>query len=100
MADLALSTVVVAVLVLSALWIYFRSWGAIAAILGALTVGCATTFGLTYFIIGHLNANTAFLGSIVAGNGINVAKEFSKEPPNTMKSKTWIGACTPRLARN
>ncbi len=72
-ADLALSTALVAVLVLTALWIYFRRWGAIAAILGALTVGCAITFGLTYFIIGHLNANTAFLGSIVAGNGINMA---------------------------
>ncbi len=72
-ADLALSSALVAVLVLGALWIYFRRWGAIAAILGALTVGCSITFGLTYFLIGHLNANTAFLGSIVAGNGINVA---------------------------
>src|SRR5262249_46960106 len=29
-------------------------------------------FGLSYFLVGHLNANTAFLGSIVVGNGINV----------------------------
>ncbi len=70
--DLASSTLVVVTLVLGALWIYFRRWAAIVAILGALVVGCAVTFGLSYFLIGHLNANSAFLGSIVVGNGINV----------------------------
>ena len=40
--------------------------------MGALTVGTAATFGLSWFLIGYLNANTAFLGSIVLGNGINV----------------------------
>jgi len=72
-ADLALSTVIVIVFVLLALWIYFRRWSAIAAIFGSLAVGCAVTFGISYFLVGHLNANTAFLGSIVVGNGINVA---------------------------
>jgi predicted RND superfamily exporter protein len=72
-ADLASSTVLVIVFVLLALWIYFRRWGAILAIFGSLTVGCAVTFGISYFLVGHLNANTAFLGSIVVGNGINVA---------------------------
>ena len=72
-ADLASSTVIVIVFVLLALWIYFRRWAALAAIFGSLAVGCAVTFGLSYFLVGHLNANTAFLGSIVVGNGINVA---------------------------
>ncbi len=72
-ADLASSTVIVIVFVLLALWIYFRRWSAIAAIFGSLVVGCAVTFGISYFLVGHLNANTAFLGSIVVGNGINVA---------------------------
>ncbi len=71
--DLASSTVVVLVLVLLALWIYFRRWTAILAITGALAAGCAVTFGLSYFLVGYLNANTAFLGSIVVGNGINVS---------------------------
>ncbi len=70
--DLASSTLMVVTLVLAALWIYFRRWAAIAAIIGSLVVGCAVTFGLSYFLIGHLNANSAFLGSIVVGNGINV----------------------------
>jgi predicted RND superfamily exporter protein len=34
-------------------------------------VGCAWTFGLSHFIVGHLNASSAFLGPIIPGNGIN-----------------------------
>ncbi len=72
-ADLISSTVVVLVLVLAVLYAYFRRWTAILSILGALAVGCAATFGLSWFLVGYLNANTAFLGSIVVGNGINVS---------------------------
>jgi predicted RND superfamily exporter protein len=71
--DLASSTVVVVVLVVLALWIYFHRWTAILSIFGALAVGCALTFGLSWFLVGYLNASTAFLGSIVVGNGINVS---------------------------
>jgi predicted RND superfamily exporter protein len=71
--DLIASTVVVLVLCLLALWIYFRRWTAILAIFGALGVGTTLTFGLSWFLVGYLNANTAFLGSIVVGNGINVS---------------------------
>jgi predicted RND superfamily exporter protein len=71
--DLASSTVVVLLLTLTVLWIFFRRWTAILSIAGALAVGCALTFGLAWFLVGHLNANTAFLGSIVVGNGINVS---------------------------
>jgi len=71
--DLLSSTVVVLVLVFAALWFYYRRWTAILSILGALAVGCALTFGISYFLVGYLNANTAFLGSIVVGNGINVS---------------------------
>ena len=37
-----------------------------------IAVGLTWTFGLTQVVIGHLNVATAFLVSIVAGNGINV----------------------------
>ncbi len=70
-ADLASSTVVVLLFVVLALWLYFRRWSVLAALFGSLGVGCAVCFGLNWFLIGHLNANTAFLGSIVLGNGIN-----------------------------
>ncbi len=71
--DLLSSSVVVLLLVLTVLWIYFRRWTAILSILGALAVGSSLTFGLSWFLVGYLNANTAFLGSIVVGNGINVS---------------------------
>jgi uncharacterized protein len=70
--DLASSTAVVLVFVFTALYLFYRRWAPIFALLGALTVGTAATFGLSWFLIGYLNANTAFLGSIVLGNGINV----------------------------
>jgi predicted exporter len=37
----------------------------------AVLVAVAVTFGLTWLAIGYLNTQTAFLGSIVVGNGIN-----------------------------
>src|SRR6185437_3127771 len=37
----------------------------------AVVVAVAITFGLTRLVIGYLNTQTAFLGSIVIGNGIN-----------------------------
>ncbi|MFO0582542.1 MAG: MMPL family transporter [Anaeromyxobacter sp.] len=72
-ADLLSSAVVVLALTLAVLWFYFRRWSAILSIAGALSVGCALTFGLSWFLVGYLNTNTAFLGSIVIGNGINVS---------------------------
>ena len=75
--DLASSTAVTVVLVFAVMWIYFRRWTALLSIFGALSVGVALTFGLSWFLIGYLNANTAFLGSIVVGNGINVSIIFA-----------------------
>lgn len=70
--DLASSTAVVLVFVFTALYLFYRRWAPIFALVGALTAGTAATFGLSWFLIGYLNTNTAFLGSIVLGNGINV----------------------------
>jgi hypothetical protein len=75
-ADLASSTVAVLLLVVLALYLYFRSWTVLAALFAALGAGCAACFGVGWFVVGHLNANTAFLGSIVVGNGINVGIVF------------------------
>jgi len=72
-ADLLSSALVVLALTLSILWFYFRRWTALLSIGGALAAGCAITFGLSWFLVGYLNTNTAFLGSIVIGNGINVS---------------------------
>jgi uncharacterized protein len=70
-ADLEFSTVVCMVLVALSLLVFFKSWVATSALMLSLLVGTFWTFGLSYFLVGYLNANTAFLASIVLGNGIN-----------------------------
>jgi predicted RND superfamily exporter protein len=65
------SSVVTAVLVGLVLWLYFGSFTLL--ILLVVTLGIATTvaFGAAALTVGHLNAATAFLGAIIAGNGVN-----------------------------
>ena len=51
--------------------IYFRS--VVQLVLLTVNIAIATTaaFGVATLTVGHLNAATAFLGAIIAGNGIN-----------------------------
>lgn len=69
--DLELSTIIVMVVVTLAMWVFFRAARATFALVLSLFMGTFWTFGLSYFAVGYLNANSAFLGSIVIGNGIN-----------------------------
>ena len=58
-------------LVLLSILLFYREVRPVLALGIAVLVGVAVTFGLTRLVIGYLNTQTAFLGSIVAGNGIN-----------------------------
>jgi predicted RND superfamily exporter protein len=71
--DLVESTVIVVVIVAIAMWVFFRGVRATVALLGSLIVGTLWTFGVSFFAVGYLNANSAFMASIVIGNGINFA---------------------------
>jgi predicted RND superfamily exporter protein len=70
--DLVLATLLVLLAVAGAVWIYNRTWRALLGVGIPLLVATFATFGLAELLVGHLNSNTAFLGSIVVGNGINV----------------------------
>src|SRR5262249_55541689 len=70
-ADLELSTVIVTIIVAIAMGLFFRNVRATMALLTSLFMGTFWTFGASFFAVGYLNANSAFLGSIVIGNGIN-----------------------------
>jgi uncharacterized protein len=70
-ADLEKSTIIVAILVTLAMLIFYRNARAVIALVVSLFAGTLWTFGASYFVVGYLNANSAFLGSIVLGNGIN-----------------------------
>jgi uncharacterized protein len=65
------SGVITAVLVALILLIYLRS--VVQLVLLTVNIAIATTaaFGVATLTVGHLNATTAFLGAIIAGNGIN-----------------------------
>jgi predicted RND superfamily exporter protein len=72
--DLGMSSAVVGLLVIGSLVWFYRSWSALAALFLPLALGTWAGFAvvaLPPFSIRYLNTNTAFLGSIVVGNGIN-----------------------------
>jgi len=69
--DVKFSSVAVLIFVLTSLWIYFGSVMTTLALVSSAAVGTLCTLGASFFITGHLNANSAFLSSIVLGNGIN-----------------------------
>jgi len=58
-------------LVLGSLFLFFRDVRSTLSLGVAVLTGVAVTFAVTWFAIGHLNTQTAFLGAIVLGNGIN-----------------------------
>ena len=69
--DVAGTAVLVVVLVLSSILLFFRDLRSTVSLGAAVLVAVAVTFGLTWVVIGYLNTQTAFLGAIVVGNGIN-----------------------------
>ncbi len=71
LSDLSLSSVFVIVLVGACISLYFRSLHAVLTVVLVLLPGLLFSFALGRLTIGGLNSNTAFLGTIIAGNGIN-----------------------------
>jgi hypothetical protein len=69
--ELVLATSLTIVLVLSAIFVFFRKVRSIPLLGGALMVPVIITFGFAELAVDYLNTSTAFLGSIVIGNGIN-----------------------------
>ncbi len=73
-ADLELSTVLVMGAVVLVILLFYRWWASVPILMAPLLLGTVYTFGLVTlppFSIRELNSNTAFLGSIIIGNGIN-----------------------------
>ncbi len=73
-ADLTLSSVFVIAAVIMVLVIYYRWWRSVVVLLVPLLLATVYSFGLATlppFHVTELNTNTAFLGSIIVGNGIN-----------------------------
>ena len=66
-----LSSLFTGLLVAGVLALYFRSATLLGLLIGTLVVSTVISFGAAALTVGHLNAATAFLGAIIAGNGVN-----------------------------
>ncbi|QQR91253.1 MAG: MMPL family transporter [Myxococcales bacterium] len=69
--ELAIATLVTIVLVFLAIWIFFRNFRVIPLLGLGMLAPVLLTFGFAELFVDYLNTSTAFLGSIVIGNGIN-----------------------------
>jgi predicted RND superfamily exporter protein len=69
--DLTIATVVCTSLVLLVMWLYFRRVGLILVIGAPAVLGVLLALWIASVTIHYLNINTAFLISIILGNGIN-----------------------------
>ncbi|HTM44942.1 MAG TPA: MMPL family transporter [Polyangiaceae bacterium] len=69
--ELTVATSLTIFLVLTAMWLYFRRFGALPVLGFGLMVPVLMTFACAQLFVGKLNTSTAFLASIVVGNGIN-----------------------------
>ncbi len=71
-ADLSLSSVLVVVAVALVIILYYRWWRSVLVLVPPLMLATVYAFAIaSFFGVSELNSNTAFLGSIIVGNGIN-----------------------------
>jgi predicted RND superfamily exporter protein len=109
--DLVIATLAVLLAVALSLVLYFRSFASVPLIGVPLGVGTLATFGIAWLKVGHLNSNTAFLGSIVVGNGINFSiillaryleerrrGRLALEAMGVAVESTWLATLTASLA--
>ena len=109
--ELVLATNLAIVLVLFVIYLFFRRLSSIVLIGISLAVPTLVTFAIAELAVDYLNASTAFLGSIVVGNGINpniiwLARYFEERRADhdhaaavlATHRGTWIGTLTASAA--
>jgi predicted RND superfamily exporter protein len=69
--DMKMITLLCVIFIFAVIIIYYRSLRSIFITGLPVFVGIMMSFAIAYFAIGYLNSATAFLSSIIAGNGIN-----------------------------
>ena len=83
----------------TALFLPTRDVGELLALCASLAVGCALAFGWTRLAVGQLNSATAFLGSVVAGNGINFGIILAGRYREELRSRPHAQALAEAMAR-
>ncbi|HEX5036491.1 MAG TPA: MMPL family transporter [bacterium] len=69
--DIVSTALLCVILVFLCVLAYYRKFRMVVLMTWAAFCGIAWTFAVTYWHIGYLTTQTAFLGSIIVGNGIN-----------------------------
>lgn len=70
-AEIAGTALLTVALVLFSVWLFYRSFRMVLILCFTITIGVLLTFGVAYYFVGALNQQSAFLASIIVGNGIN-----------------------------
>jgi uncharacterized protein len=100
---MVMSSVITMLLVGLVLALYFRSATLLILLISMLGAGTVISFGLAALTVGHLNAATAFLGAIIAGNGVNYGilliarylEERRKQDPESAIAMAIVGTLRP-----
>lgn len=71
--DILWVTIICVVVIAISLFVYFRRWRSIPLIGIPGVLGTVMAFAVAELAFGYVNSSTAFLGSIILGNGINYA---------------------------
>lgn len=69
--DIVWVTVTCLLVVAVSLWAYFRRFRAVPLVGVSAVIGTVMAFAMAELLFGYVNSSTAFLGSIILGNGIN-----------------------------
>jgi uncharacterized membrane protein YdfJ with MMPL/SSD domain len=109
--DITVATTICTSLVLLAIYLYFQRFGLLLAIGIPAFYGVLLSLALAQFALKYLNINTAFLISIILGNGINTpiillaryGEERRKNEPveralTSAMSRTLVATATAMLA--
>ena len=102
---IAISSAVTLVLVALVLLVYLRSVRMLAMLTANIVISTLVAFGFAAVTVGHLNAATAFLGAIIAGNGVNYGillvarflEERKTSPAPTALAAAIAGTLRPTL---
>ena len=69
--DIVWVTITCLLIVAASLWVYFRHFRAVPLVGVSAVIGTVMAFAMADLLFGYVNSSTAFLGSIILGNGIN-----------------------------
>ncbi|GAB4207309.1 MAG: hypothetical protein OHK0013_24820 [Sandaracinaceae bacterium] len=105
------STLVTLALLFASIYVFFLRWRAAFLLTVTLVPPCLVTFGIAEPVVDYLNASSAFLASIVIGNGVNSSimwlgryfeeRRDGKEPGDALRAAhvgTWAGTLPAALA--